>query len=648
MSGARPHSAKVSGRRGTRYAPGRVNVEQKVATLEALLVRVKRNAAEARPERALYVFANDDAAHASALEDATTELPPELAHAVLPAPASSRTPVVAEPAQSPRPPPVESPKPPLAESPKPPSIEPEPESKPRLVALAPPLATASRALRRERSRRPTASPAATRSGQAFTGARVAEAFAGDRVAEAGRGATDHAADAVGRREAADAGGDRQARGVTGPARAAHRRAGRQGRRAGRSREGDGEPRSGHERSGAKTLMGTGLDEMRKALAQLDSKAPAPPTSPSAQPAMLGAEKISDDTTGEGATLVRSSPFDASVAAHAAMAKQSLVEEASTEDEQTVLIPQPTQEELIAASERGGRTTRRQLREPAALEDESGEGDTLVKESPFAAAASEREPEPPTLAKPQTTGGPKLGAMGTMMMPTSPSAPAMGSPPAPPPPDAPAPAASSSALGGTAIMEHALAATVPSESPAAPPPPEMAESDARADGDAAARHAAGERARCRPVGARGAAVVLARRAGLRGADPRPEEKESRADLRRRDRGRGIGRGRSVALASQWLDRRADRRSDERKAHAHGERGAHDDGQGGAERRADVRRVGEPGARARDGRADRERRADGERCAGRERQGRGERCALRVAFGEARSRRREHASRGGRAS
>jgi hypothetical protein len=232
------------------------------------------------------------------------------------------------------------------------------------------------------------------------------------------------------------------------------------------------PGAAHERSGAKTLMGTGLDEMRKALAQLDSKAPAPPTAPSAQPPMLGAEKISDDTTGEGATLVRSSPFDASVAAHEALAKQSLVEEASTEDEQTVLIPQPTQEELIAASERGvGRTTRRQLRDAMPVEDESGEGDTLVKESPFAAAESERpmpsmEPEPPTVQKPQPAQ--KVGAMGTMMMPTAPSAPAMAVPPAPPPPTAPV-----ATPHGTAIMEPALAATVAAQaSPPAPPPPEM--------------------------------------------------------------------------------------------------------------------------------------------------------------------------------
>jgi hypothetical protein len=457
-----------------------VNVEQKVATLEALLVRVKRNAAEARPARALHVVANDEAGHGSGIEDAATELPPELAHAVLPAPASSRTPAVAASAPSPKPPPtVESPRPPsMAGAPDPlrgPSAEPEPESKPRLVALAPPLASASRvparsptptygvpAQREAAKPAPSPKPAPVQESPKPAATRpitpqtppvvakpptpaVAAKPAPSRVQPAPRTAAPVAkADATVRAKDAAA---------TGPA---------------------------HERSGAKTLMGTGLDEMRKALAQLDSKAPAPPTSPSAQPAMLGAEKISDDTTGEGATLVRSSPFDTSGLGQSPLAQQNLVEEASTEDEQTVLIPQPTQEELIAASERGSRTTRRQAREEVAraVEDDSGEGETLVKDSPFAVAQSDAprgtlpmgEPEPPTLAKPQISPAPKVGQMGTMMMPPTPGAPAAASPQAPPPPEAPAPTAGR--LGGTAIMEHALAATVPSEPPAAPPPEPM--------------------------------------------------------------------------------------------------------------------------------------------------------------------------------
>ncbi len=445
-----------------------MNVDQKVATLEALLVRVKRNAAEARPERGLYVVGNDEAAHGSGIEDATTELPPELAHAVLPAPASSRTPAVAA-APSPKPPPV-------VESPRPPSVtEPEPESKPRLVALAPPLATASRAPARTvtpsygvPAQREAAKPA-----QSPKPAPVQES----PMPAATRPITPQTPSVVAK-PPTPAVAAKPAASRVQPAPRTAAPVAKADAPVTRAREAAG-PAPAHERSGAKTLMGTGLDEMRKALAQLDdkgSKAPAPPTSPSAQPALLGAEKISDDTTGEGATLVRSSPFDTSVAAHAALAKQSLVEEASTEDEQTVLIPQPTQEELIAASERaGGRITRKQVREEIAksLDDESGEGDTLVKDSPFAAA----EPEPPTLAKPQVSPGPKVGAMGTMMMPMSPSAPA-ASPPAPPPPEMPM-----ATPHGTAIIEPALAATIASQStpemagpmpgpmavPAAPPP-----------------------------------------------------------------------------------------------------------------------------------------------------------------------------------
>ncbi|HEY4120887.1 MAG TPA: hypothetical protein VGM56_23650 [Byssovorax sp.] len=314
-----------------------MNVQQKVSALEALLARVQRNAAAPRPARTRPAPVVAAAPAAPVARD--TDLPAELAHAVFsPAPTPKPAEVAAKPAAA-----------------APARVTPDaaPESKPKLVALAPPLASAARSM----------TPAYGTSAQKQPVEPRQPTPKAPAVAPGPRPATPAAKPAAASPKPEPA----AARAVTEKPPAAPSVA--------PAATASAPPAVG--RAGSRTLMGTGLTELRAALAEV--------TQPR-KPAELS-KLVADESTGEGATLVRESPLKGGD------------DDGEYDSESTRLMPQPTQEELIAASQRF---------KGAPLDDDStGEGATLVRESPLVAGSAVSPTPPAAAAKPAVEASPRV-------------------------------------------------------------------------------------------------------------------------------------------------------------------------------------------------------------------------------------------------